>query len=50
MRFGYAAMALILWGLFMVWITTGEYGIKFSNDTQMLSLAIIMAGAMAGGD
>lgn len=49
-RFRYAVVALILWVFFMAWITTGECGIKLSNDTQILSLAIIMAGAMAGGD
>lgn len=49
MRFGYAVVALILWVLFMAWIMT-EGGIELSNDTQILSLAIIMAGAMAGGD
>lgn len=49
MRFGYAVVALILWVLFMSWIMT-EGGIELSNDTQILSLAIIMAGAMAGGD
>lgn len=49
MRFGYAVVALILWAHFMAWIMT-EGGIELSNDTQILSLAIIMAGAMAGGD
>lgn len=49
MRFGYAVVALILWVLFMSWIMT-EGGIELGNDTQILSLAIIMAGAMAGGD
>lgn len=49
MRFGYVIIALILWVFFMAWIMTYG-GIKFSNDTQILSLAIIMAGAMAGGD
>ena len=49
MRFGYAVVALVLWVFFMAWIMT-EGGIKLSNDTQILSLAIIMAGAMAGGD
>lgn len=49
MRFGYAVVALILWVFFMAWIMT-KGGIELSNDTQILSLAIIMAGAMAGGD
>lgn len=49
MRFGYAVVALILWVSFTSWIMT-EGGIELSNDTQILSLAIIMAGAMTGGD
>ena len=49
MRFGYAVVALILWVLLTSWIMA-EGGIELSNDTQILSLAIIMAGAMAGGD
>lgn len=49
MRFGYAVVALILWVLFVAWIMA-DGGIELSNDTQLLSLAIIMAGAMAGGD
>ena len=49
MRFGYAIVALVLWVFFMAWIMT-EGGIELSNDTQILSLAIIAAGAMAGGD
>lgn len=49
MRFGYAVVALILWVSLMAWIMT-EGNIELSNDTQVLSLAIIMAGAMAGGD
>ena len=27
-----------------------KYGMKVSNDIQILSTAIIIAGAMAGGD
>lgn len=49
MRFGYAIIALILWVFFMAWIMT-EGGIELSDDTRVLSLAIVAAGAMAGGD
>ena len=49
MRFGYAVVALILWVLFMSWIMTNS-SLELSDDIRVLSLAIIMAGAMAGGD
>lgn len=49
MRFGYAIIAMILWLIFMSWIMT-EGGIEISDDTRVLSLAIVAAGAMAGGD
>ena len=48
MRFIYGALAFILWsilGLYML-----SQGVPISNDMQMLSTAIVVAGAMAGGD
>lgn len=48
MRFSYAAFAIILWTLFVFWVTKGNSAV--STDVQILSTAIIAAGAMAGGD
>ena len=48
MRFIYGAIALIAWSVFEAWIT-GQ-GIAISNDIQILSTAIVVAGAIAGGD
>ena len=48
MRFVYGAIALILWCIFGVWIIS--QGVTVSNDMQILSIAIVVAGAMAGGD
>ena len=48
MRFSYAAFAIILWTLFVFWISKGN--VAASRDVQILSTAIIAAGAMAGGD
>lgn len=48
MRFLYGALALIIWsilGLYMI-----SQGVAVSNDMQILSTAIVVAGAMAGGD
>lgn len=45
MRFFYAMLV----GL--VWITlTAKIDVKLDDNTMYLALAIIMAGAMAGGD
>ena len=48
MRFIYGALALIIWCVFVAWII-GQ-GVAMSNDMQILSTAIVVAGAMAGGD
>ena len=44
MRFLYALIAMLLWAMFM----TQTQGV--SIDAQCLSFAIVIAGAMAGGD
>ena len=49
MRILYGITASILW-IFIMAIVIAEYNIKVSSDTQFLSIAIIAAGAMAGGD
>lgn len=48
MRFMYGALALIVWCVFGAWIIS--QGVAVSNDMQILSTAIVVAGAMAGGD
>ena len=48
MRFIYGALALIVWCVLVAW--TISQGVAVSNDMQILSTAIIVAGAMAGGD
>lgn len=48
MRFMYGALALILWSILGVYMI-GQ-GVAVSNDMQILSTAIVVAGAMAGGD
>lgn len=45
MRFLYAIIALILWMLLI-----SSLGIKVDGNTLILCLAIVSAGAMAGGD
>lgn len=49
MRFLYGIVACFVWSFFCMFIMT-KHGIKVSNDIQILSTAIIIAGAMAGGD
>ena len=48
MRFMYGALAFIFWSILGVYMMS--QGVAVSNDMQMLSTAIIVAGAMAGGD
>jgi hypothetical protein len=48
MRFVYGAIALILWCILGVYMI--NQGVDISNDMQILSTAIVVAGAMAGGD
>lgn len=45
MRFLYAIIAMMVWMIFVV-----MFGIAADNDTLLLSIAIVGAGAMAGGD
>ena len=47
MRRFYAALALMLW-LWSVADKAAEYGI--SNEAQIIATAIVVAGALAGGD
>lgn len=48
MRFSVTVIALTVWiGALMVF---AKSGIVPSNDTLMLSVAIVIAGALAGGD
>lgn len=48
MRFAYGAIALIVWCVFGAWIIS--QGVAVPNDIQILTTAIVVAGAMAGGD
>lgn len=45
MRFFYATIAALGWAILIVWLD-----LTADNNTMLLTLAIIMAGAMAGGD
>ena len=48
MRFSVAVIALTVWiGMLTV---LAKLGIKISDDTIVLSVAIVIAGALAGGD
>ena len=49
MRFLYGVVACFVWSCFCVFLMS-KYDMKVSNDMQILSSAIIIAGAMAGGD
>ncbi len=48
MRFLYGILAYIIWSIFLC--ALGSYGCDISTDTQVLTLAIVVAGALAGGD
>ncbi len=48
MRFLYGIVAGIAWA-YLAYSIMVHYGLEISNDIQMLSTAIIIAGAMAGG-
>ena len=48
MRLMYGAIVAIVWCVLVAWIIS--QGIAVSNDIQILSTAIVVAGAMAGGD
>ena len=48
MRFSIAVIASTVWiGALMLF---AKSGIKISDNTMVLSVAIVIAGAMAGGD
>ena len=49
MRFIYGIFACFVWSFFCMFLMS-KYDMKVSNDIQILSTAIIIAGAMAGGD
>lgn len=48
MRFVYGAIAILIWCILGVYVLS--QGVVVSNDMQILSTAIVVAGAMAGGD
>ena len=48
MRFVYGFIAFVVWLVFVVKMV--ESGIEISKDTVYLTLAIVTAGAMAGGE
>ena len=48
MRFLYGAIAVFLWALIFAFAAANGMEMP-SNDAQILSMAIIAAGAMAGG-
>lgn len=48
MRFAYGVLVALLWVLFEAYLI-GK-GTVISNDMQILTTAIVFAGAMAGGD
>jgi hypothetical protein len=48
MRFLYGFIAFWVWALFEAWaVSTGS---SLSDDVAIISIAIVVAGAMAGGD
>ena len=47
MRFIYGGIAFAVWLVFLVKMI--EYGLDISKDTAYITLAIVTAGAMAGG-
>jgi len=50
MRFIYGIAAILLWLIAVLYVTATSGMEMASNDTLFLSVAIIAAGAMAGGD
>lgn len=49
MRFFYAVLAFFIW-IFVADTLLKGVNIPISNDIQFLSVAIVVAGALAGGD
>lgn len=48
MRFVYGAIAVLIWCILGVYVLSK--GVVVSNEVQVLTTAIVAAGAMAGGD
>lgn len=48
MRYVYAIAAMVVWCAFVGWCR--KTGCDISNDISLLSISIITAGALAGGD
>ena len=48
MRFAYAFVMFLVWAivLSLIW----AFGVNISHDIQVLSTAVVVAGALAGGD
>ena len=49
MRMLYGMLAGVLW-VFLLAMATAQYGAEIPSDIQWLTTAIVVAGAMAGGD
>ena len=49
MRFFYAVLAFFIW-IFVADAILEAIGVPISNDIQFLSVTIVVAGALAGGD
>ena len=48
MRFIYGAIAILIWCILGVYVLS--QGVVVSNEMQVLTTALVAAGAMAGGD
>lgn len=48
MRFVYGAIAILIWCILGVYVLS--QGVVVSNEVHVLTTAIVVAGAMAGGD
>ncbi len=48
MRFLNGFWAVVIWSLVVAWMKAK--GVEVSNDASLISLAVVAAGAMAGGD
>ena len=48
MRFAYAFVMFLVWAIILslMWV----FEINISHDIQLLSIAVVVAGALAGGD
>lgn len=49
MRFFLGFIAFWIWIIFLCWVAANS-NFVFSNDAVLISLAIVVAGAMAGGE